>query len=124
MEEHIATYTMTMPPSVNSAYRAFRGRVIMSKLARIWYANTIPKLFLQKNHQTITQDIFLSIKLSPKTKARQDIDNRNKCTFDALMKAEIIKDDSQVKKLLIEFDYTKRDFISVEIHGYTENMQF
>jgi Holliday junction resolvase RusA-like endonuclease len=118
MNNHLATYTMTVPPSVNSAYRAFRGRVIMSKPARLWYANTIPNLFLQKNHATITQDIFLSIKLSPKTKAKQDIDNRNKCIFDALVKANIIQDDSQVKKLLIEFDYTKKDFVSVEIHAY------
>jgi len=118
MSKLIATYTMTVPPSVNSAYRAFKGRVIMSKPARLWYANAIPNLFIQKNHATITQDIFLSIKISPKTRVKQDIDNRNKCIFDALTKAGIIQDDSQVKKLLIEFDYTKKDFVSVEIYEY------
>lgn len=118
MNSHIATYTMTMPPSVNIAYRAFKGRVIMSKPARVWYENTLIDLSYQKQHPTITQDIFLSIKLSPKTKAKQDIDNRNKCIFDALTKAKIIQDDSQVKKMLIEFDYTKKDFVSVKIHAY------
>jgi crossover junction endodeoxyribonuclease RusA len=117
----ISRYTMTMPPSVNSAYRAFKGRVIMSKPARLWYQDAIINLINQKTHATITHDVFLSIKLSPKTKAKQDIDNRNKCIFDALTKASIIQDDSQVKKLLIEFDHTQKNLVVVEIYPYQIN---
>lgn len=118
MNNPIATYTMTMPPSVNQARASVNGRLISTKKYRIWHQNTLIDLFMQKKHPTITQDIFLSIKLSPKTKAKQDIDNRNKGIFDALVASGIIADDSQVKKLLIEFDYTKKDFVSVEIHEY------
>ncbi len=112
---------MTVPPSVNGQYRTIHAKkrlIIKSKIARDWINQTISTLKQQKSHTTITQDIFLNIKLSPKTKAKQDIDNRNKGIFDALVASDIIQDDSQVKKLMIEFDYTKKDFVSVEIHAY------
>lgn len=113
---------MTMPPSVNGQYRTIHAKkrlIIKSKTARDWINKTITMLQQQKSHPTITQDIFLSIKLSPKTKAKQDIDNRNKGIFDALVAAGIIEDDSQIKKLLIEYDYSKRNYVSVEIFTHT-----
>ncbi len=116
---------MTVPPSVNGQYRTIQAKnrlIIKSNKARIWLKAMETRLFYQKqankNPPIITQDIFLSIKLSPKTKQKQDIDNRNKGIFDALVASGIIADDSQVKKLLIEFDYTKKDFVSVEIYEY------
>jgi Holliday junction resolvase RusA-like endonuclease len=118
MSKLIATYTMTMPTTNNHVRASYKGRLITSKAYRIWQQNTLIDLFIQKKHATITHDIFLSIKLSPKTKNKTDIDNRNKGIFDALVASGIIQDDSQVKKLLIEFDYTKKDFVSVEIYEY------
>lgn len=123
MNSPLATYTMTMPTTTNHIRASYKGRLITSKAYRIWQQNTAIDLFGQKKHATITQDIFLSVKLSPKTKAKTDIDNRNKGIFDALVASGIITDDSQVKKLLIEFDYTKKDFVSVEIYAYTPNIQ-
>lgn len=121
MSNLIATYTMTMPPSVNGQYRTIHAKkrlIIKSKIARDWINQTITTLQQQKSHPTITKDLFLNVKISPKTKARQDIDNRNKGIFDALVASGIIQDDSQVQKLLIEFDYTKKDFVSVGIYEY------
>lgn len=121
MNDLIATYTMTVPPSVNGQYRTIHAKkrlIIKSKISRDWINQTILTLQQQKSCPTITQDVFLSIKLSPKTKAKQDIDNRNKGIFDALVASEIIADDSQVKKLLVEFDYKKKDFVLIEIYKY------
>jgi len=118
MSKLIATYTMKMPTTTNHIRASCKGRLVSSKKYRIWHQITKIDLFTQKTHQTITHDIFLSIKLSPKTKNKTDIDNRNKGIFDALVASGIIADDSQVKKLLIEFDYSKKDFVSVEIHAY------
>lgn len=118
MSNLIATYTMTMPTTTNHIRASYKGRLVSSKKYRIWQQSTAIDLLSQKKHATITQGIFLSIKLSPKTKNKTDIDNRNKGIFDALVASGIIQDDSQVQKLLIEFDYTKKDFVSVEMYKY------
>jgi crossover junction endodeoxyribonuclease RusA len=99
-----------------------RGRIIKSKIARQWLSEAIQTLLRQKTHATITHDIFLHIVIYPKTKARQDIDNRNKGIMDVLQESGVIKDDSQVKKLLVEFGGGGfKDLIKIAIYDLPPN---
>jgi crossover junction endodeoxyribonuclease RusA len=114
-------YTMTMPPSANKARASVRGRLISTKVYREWLekASDILRLhWLLSGNPTIEHDVELSVVLYPKDKRRQDIDNRNKGIFDALVKSGILADDSQVKKLTIEFDYSKKGCVDVFIKPY------
>ncbi|NBP03469.1 MAG: RusA family crossover junction endodeoxyribonuclease [Proteobacteria bacterium] len=123
MNKPIASYTCTVPPSVNGAYRSVhRGRIIKSKIARQWLSEAIQTLLRQKSHVTITQDVFLHIVIYPKTKAQQDIDNRNKGIMDALQESGIIADDSQIRKLLVEFGGgDHKNLIKMDIYDLPPN---
>ncbi len=49
-----------------------------------------------------TIDLCLYVDLYPPDKRRRDIDNPIKVLLDSLVKGELIKDDSQISRLLIE----------------------
>ena len=86
------------PLSVNTTYRQFRGRTILSKEARIWKI-AVNNLILNKWKEAPllnTMDIIINFYF--KDRRCVDIDNFNKVTLDALNKIVYI-DDSQIFKL-------------------------
>ncbi len=62
----------------------------------------ILKPFIPKGFNKITCNIRLEAEISFKSKHKADLDNRLKCLQDALMKLNIIEDDSQIKELIIK----------------------
>jgi crossover junction endodeoxyribonuclease RusA len=53
--------------------------------------------------------------------ARRDIDNYNKALFDALTHAGIWEDDSQVKRMLVEWHGVPGGKVEITIASYVEN---
>ena len=93
------------PPSVNRLYRTFRGRMIMSKVGRDWYAKAIPSVQRQMTHQAmITGRVKVSVQVYPPDDRRRDLDNLCKTTLDVLTKAGVYADDSHIDDLrLVRF---------------------
>lgn len=61
------------------------------------YKEQIIEIFQTKKWQFLTeQPLYLDIVICPHSKIKQDLDNRIKSLFDALMAAEFMKDDSQI----------------------------
>ena len=97
----IATLQLPLPPSMNTYWRNFRGRTILSqggrdyKLAVQEYVtvNNIPS-FGQSRLQAI-------ITIFPKDRRKQDLDNRLKSLLDSLGNAGVFDDDSQFDKIEI-----------------------
>ncbi len=96
------TYVLSWPPSTNSLWRAFRGRNILSKQARIWSENASKELVEQKA-TLVSGPVTIDIELSSPTKRSYDPDNRVKALLDLLVKNGIIEDDNNsiVHKLSI-----------------------
>ena len=93
------------PPSVNSIWRIYKNRLILSERGRIWYAQ-VAKI-LQFERQRFAGRVSVTIDLYPPTKRVYDGDNHAKGVLDALQRARIIENDSQVYELhIIKHDKT------------------
>lgn len=94
--------TLPLAPSMNRYWRAYAGRVILSKdgrryrddaVADVWQAIGKPK--------TMRGRIELHIVVHPRDRRSIDIDNRIKPTMDMLAHAGVYENDSQVDKLTV-----------------------
>jgi len=95
------TLELPLPPSVNTYWRNFRGRTVLSaggreyKIAMQEYVAThnLPKFGQERLGATIT--IF------PRDRRSIDLDNRLKALFDSLQDAGLFDDDSQFDRIYI-----------------------
>lgn len=92
--------TIPLPPSVNSLYRAFRGRTIMSKAGRKYRADGLAAV-LSQDRRKFKGRVAVEIKVYPADKRRFDLDNRAKGILDLMTHAGIWNDDEQVDDLRI-----------------------
>lgn len=91
----LVTLRLPLPPSVNTYWRNFRGRTVLSKAGREYklivqdyvVENEIPKFGDQRLQALIT--------ICPRDKRAIDLDNRLKGLFDALESAGVYDSDSQ-----------------------------
>lgn len=90
------TFTLPWPPSVNSIWRAYKGRNILSQQARAWNDIASKELIIQKP-KPVKGPVSVTIELCPPTKRAYDLDNRVKIILDLLNRCEIIEaDDAKI----------------------------
>lgn len=87
---------LPVPLSVNSIYRAWKGRMLLSKKGREWAKLVIPMIREQANGMYFTGRIAVEYRYAFKTNAKCDIFNYEKILSDCLTKAGIWNDDSQI----------------------------
>ena len=89
----MTTYLVSWPPSTNGLWRAFRGRNILSRRARLW-AESAAKELAEQRAKPIAGKVIIDIELNSPFKRSYDPDNRVKAVMDLLVKNGIIEDDS------------------------------
>lgn len=101
---------LPFPPSVNGYWRAPNkgasiGKYLVSERGRKYQAETYAMVIEQLHRipKPITGNVSVSVVLFPPSKVRRDLDNYFKALFDALTKANVWADDSQIKKLNAEW---------------------
>jgi crossover junction endodeoxyribonuclease RusA len=95
--------TLPFPPSVNTYYRSFRGRNILSKKGReyrVAVAQTIAAIGFQPPPR-LAGRLDVRVTAYPPDRRRRDLDNLFKGILDALEKEEIFLDDNQIDHLEI-----------------------
>lgn len=101
------TLKLPYPPSVNRYWRRLGNRTVLSRAARQYRRHVADLWFVQKYiYMQVgfdTQPVAMSLVVKPPDKRRRDLDNVLKAIFDAIEHSNIIADDSQIKKLVIEF---------------------
>ncbi|MBB3324891.1 RusA family crossover junction endodeoxyribonuclease [Atlantibacter sp. RC6] len=102
--------TLPFPPSVNTYWRApnkgaLAGRHLVSAAGRKYQSEACAAIVeqLRRLPKPSTTAAAVEIILFPPDQRRRDLDNYNKALFDALTHAGVWKDDSQVKRMLVEW---------------------
>lgn len=101
---------LPFPPSVNAYWRSpnsgpLKGRTLVSAKGRAYQSEACAAIVeqLRRLPKPSTSPAAVEILLCPPDALRRDIDNYNKALFDALTHAGIWEDDSQVKRMLVEW---------------------
>lgn len=95
------TLNLPWPPTLNSYYRNVKGTTLISAKGRLYRGTVRARVIRQlgPGFQPITGRLHVSVYFTPPDKRKRDIDNHFKAVFDALTKAGVWGDDSQVKSL-------------------------
>ncbi|MEQ4450953.1 RusA family crossover junction endodeoxyribonuclease [Kosakonia sacchari] len=101
---------LPFPPSVNTYWRApnkgpLKGRHLISAAGRKYQSEACAAIIeqLRRLPKPSSEPASVEVILYPPDVRRRDIDNYNKALFDALTHAGVWEDDSQVKRLLVEW---------------------
>jgi len=117
---------LPFPPSVNTYWRApnkgpLAGRHLISAKGRAYQSVACAAIVeqLRRLPKPTSAAAAVEITLFPPDARRRDIDNYNKALFDALTHAGVWKDDSQVKRMLVEWGpVTKKGRVEITISKY------
>lgn len=104
------------PPSVNTYYRTFRGRMIISKAGREYRKKVIEEC--QKTAlMQFTGPIAVEIEAHRPDKRKRDIDNLGKASLDALTHAGLWVDDAQIVDLRMFWSQRTGGFLTVKVRA-------
>jgi crossover junction endodeoxyribonuclease RusA len=98
-------FQLPFPPSNNRYYRNVNGRMIISREGRE-YATRVAGIIQTVTSETFLDGIVVNIKAHMPDKRRRDVDNMLKVPLDAMQKAGVYGDDSQIIRLAIEKVYS------------------
>ena len=93
--------TLPWPPSVNTYWRNFDGRMIISARGREYRETVGDQMTLQKMVKHFKGQLRVEIEAFRPDKRRRDLDNLLKATLDGLAHAGVYEDDSQIVDLRI-----------------------
>ena len=93
--------TLPWPPSVNTYWRNFDGRMIISARGREYRETVGDQMTLQKMVKHFKGNLRVEIEAFRPDKRRRDLDNLLKATLDGLAHAGVYEDDSQIVDLRI-----------------------
>ena len=87
---------LPFPPSMNTYWRNFRGRTVLSKNGR-QFKLAVQDYIIEKNIPKFgDKKLKITMILRPRDKRKIDIDNRIKAVLDSLQDAGVFDDDFQV----------------------------
>ena len=93
--------TLPWPPSVNTYWRTFNGRMIISAKGREYRKAVADQVLIQRGAKHYAKKMVVEIEAWRPDNRRRDLDNLLKATLDALAHAGVYKDDSQIVDLRI-----------------------
>ncbi|MEE6801309.1 RusA family crossover junction endodeoxyribonuclease [Escherichia coli O8:H10] len=117
---------LPFPPILNTYWRApnkapLAGRHLISAKGRAYQSAACAAIVeqLRRLPKPTSAPAAVEIILFPPDARRRDIDNYNKALFDALTHAGVWEDDSQVKRMLVEWGpVTKQGRVEITISKY------
>jgi crossover junction endodeoxyribonuclease RusA len=94
---------LPFPPSINT-YWGFHGNKRFLTKKALQFKAEVKSIILATNTKSFNDDLLvMNIIWFPPDKRIRDIDNPIKPLLDALVQANVMNDDSQIKKLTLEF---------------------
>ena len=93
--------TLPFPPSMNTYWRNFRGRTVLSKKGREYKLAIQDYVVTNKVAKLGDARLKVTMVLMPRDKRKIDIDNRIKSVLDGLQDSGVFDDDWQIDELSI-----------------------
>ena len=115
---------LPFPPSLNTYWRSWRGRTVLSKNGR-QFKTDVQDYIIEKNIPKFgTRKLKITMILRPRDKRKIDIDNRIKAVLDSLQDAGVFDDDFQVDHIeMIRGEQIKGGLIRVLIEELPDPRQ-
>lgn len=108
-------FTLPMPPTINH-YFARRGKKTYLPAKVHEYRKAVAEIVADAGHPTLEGRLALFVAIHPRSRQRQDLDNRIKGLQDALTHAGVWLDDEQIDDLhLVRRDVVKGGKVVVVI---------
>jgi crossover junction endodeoxyribonuclease RusA len=96
------TLELPLPPSMNTYWRNFRGRTVLSKGGRDYKIAVQEYVTTHKVPKLGSERLQASITIFPRDRRKVDLDNRLKGLFDSLQDAGVFDDDEQFDLIIIK----------------------
>ncbi len=115
------TFELPYPPSVNTYWRRVGDRTLISRKGRQYRTAVVAEIWRQHAKQG---HLTMCILAHPPDKRERDLDNILKALLDALEHGGAYENDSQIKRIEIEWDDVVRGGkVIVELTKYVRRMQ-
>lgn len=101
IREFMIELTLPFPPSVNTYWRNFNGRMLISKKGREYRKAVADEILIQKGNKHLKGKIKMTIEAWRPDNRKRDLDNLLKAPLDALTHAGVYQDDQLIVDLRI-----------------------
>lgn len=106
---------MPWPPSVNTYWRTFNGRMIISEKGRLYRKEVADQVLIQRGAKHFAGKLKVEIEAFRPDKRRRDLDNLLKAILDGMTHAGVWEDDSNIVDLRIYWADTIGGMLKVKV---------
>lgn len=107
--------TLPWPPSVNTYWRVFNGRAILSEAGRKYRKAVAEQVLIQRAAKHFNKPVIVMIEAFRPDNRRRDLDNLLKAVLDGLAHAGVFEDDSLIHDLRIFWSPNIGGMVKVKI---------
>lgn len=114
--------TLPFPPTVNTYWRTFNGRMLISKKGREYRKLVADHVLMYKGRKQLQGKVKVTIEAFRPDKRRRDLDNLLKAPLDALTNAGVYADDELIVDLRIYWAEDQGGFIKIKVEELNGNL--
>ena len=110
-------FTLPWPPTVNTYWRNFNGRVLISAKGREYRKAVADQVLIQRAAKHIDHAVKVEIKAYRPDRRRRDLDNILKALLDSMTHAGVMQDDALIEDLRVYWADEVGGMVKVTIEG-------